>query len=178
MSDDATGGDGAADEASEGDATGARGVDGPADASNGDGPGEPADERVPASAPAEARSTDRAHLLSLAPWALLSAGWGVLTVYKLTNLVTPGALAGLLVSLGLVLAGVASVVKYGDESAGKFLAGCLFLVGGVSTALSAGAGTAVWFPNDLVTTVADVTILGALVLVLSLKTERGQDAVA
>ena len=102
----------------------------------------------------------------------------MLTVYKLANLVTPGALGGLLVSLGLVVGGAVGVVKYGDESAGKFLAGALFLIGGVSTALSAGAGTAAWFPNDLVTTVADVTILGALVLVLSLKTERGREAVA
>jgi len=139
---------------------------------------DPFGEAVPASAPAEARSSGRTHLLSLAPWALLSVGWGLLTAYKLTNLVTPGALAGLLTSLGLVVGGVVAVVRYGDESAGKFLAGCLFLIGGVSTVLSASAGSAVWFPNDLVTTIADVTILGALVLVLSLKTERGRDAVA
>jgi len=137
-----------------------------------------AEADVPASAPAKAKSSGRAHLLSLAPWALLSTGWLVLTVYKLSRLVTPGALAGLLASLGMVAAGVATVVRYGDVSAAKLLAGALFLVGGVSTILSANAGTAVWFPNDLVTTVADVTILGALLLVLSLKTERGRDAVA
>lgn len=132
----------------------------------------------PASTPGKAASSERAHLLSLAPWALLSAGWLVLTVSKLSRLVTPGALAGLLASLGMVAAGVATVVRYGDANAAKLLAGALFLVGGVSTILSANAGTAAWFPNDLVTTVADVTILAALLLVLSLKTERGQNAVA
>jgi len=175
MSDDAPDGDASGGDAPSDDASGddAPGGDAEVDSAS-------AEAGIPASAPAEARSrsSDRTHLLSLAPWALLSVGWGLLTAYKLANLVTPGALAGLLVSLGLVVAGVAGVVKYGDESAGKFLAGCLFLVGGVSTVLSASAGSAVWFPNDLVTTVADVTILGALVLVLSLKTEQGRDAVA
>jgi hypothetical protein len=137
-----------------------------------------AEADVPASAPGKAASTGRAHLLSLAPWALLSAGWLVLTVYKLSRLVTPGALAGLLASLGLVAVGVVTVVRYGDVSAAKLLAGALFLVGGVATVLSANAGAAVWFPNDIVTTVADVTILAALLLILSLKTERGQAAVA
>jgi len=133
---------------------------------------------VPASAPGKARSSGRGHLLSLAPWALLSAGWLVLTVYKLSRLVTPGALAGLLASLGFVAAGVVTVVRFGDVNAAKLLAGALFLVGGVSTVLSANAATAGWFPNDLVTTVADVTILGALLLVLSLKTERGRETLA
>jgi hypothetical protein len=133
---------------------------------------------APTSAPGKAASSERAHLLSLAPWALLSAGWFVLTVSKLSRLVTPGALAGLLASLGMVAAGVVTVVRYGDVTAAKLLAGALFLIGGVSTILSANAGTAAWFPNDLVTTVADVTILAALLLVLSLKTERGQNAVA
>jgi len=137
-----------------------------------------AEADVPAGAPGKARSSERAHLLSLAPWALLSTGWLVLTVYKLSRLVTPGALAGLLASVGMVAAGVVTVVRYGDVSAAKLLAGALFLVGGVSTVLSGNAGTAAWFPNDVVTTVADVTILGALLLVLSLKTGRGREALA
>ncbi|MEF8885253.1 MAG: hypothetical protein V5A44_09050 [Haloarculaceae archaeon] len=118
------------------------------------------------------------HLLAVVPWVLLSVAWLALTATKLAGLTTPGAAAGVVFSLALVVAGLAAVRQYGSASAGKALAGVLFAVGGVSTLLSATAGRAAWFPNDVVTVVADVTILAALVLVLALKTETGRDAVS
>jgi hypothetical protein len=119
-----------------------------------------------------------ANPLAIVPWVLLSVGWLALTATKLAGLTTSGAAAGVLVSLALVAVGLAAVRQYGNASAGKVLAVVLFAVGGVATLLSAAAGEAVWFPNDVVTVVADVTILAALVLVLALKTETGRDAVA
>jgi hypothetical protein len=126
----------------------------------------------------EGRAPEGANPLSVLPWVLLSVAWLALTAAKLAGLATPGAAAGFAVSLALVVLGLAAVREYGQASAGKALAGVLFAVGGVATLLSASAGSAVWFPNDVVTVVADVTILAALLLVLALKTERGRDAVA
>lgn len=123
----------------------------------------------------EATAPARNRVLSLAPWALLALGWGALTVTKLANLATTGALAGLVVSLTFVAAGVGVVADRGTVSAGRLVAGSLFLVGALATLVSA-SGT--WLPDDAVTVVADVTILAALLLVLALKTERGARAVA
>jgi hypothetical protein len=123
-------------------------------------------------------AAEGANPLAVVPWVLLSVGWLALTATKIAGLTTPGAGAGVFVSLALVGVGLAAVRQYGNGSAGKVLAAVLFAVGGVATLLSATAGRAVWFPNDVVTVVADVTILAALVLVLALKTETGRDAVA
>jgi len=135
-----------------------------------------ADEPVGAASGSDDRAADGVNPLAIVPWVLLSVAWLALTATKLAGLTTPGAAAGLLVSLVLVVVGLAAVREYGNASAGKVLVGVLFAVGGVATLLSATAGRAVWFPNDVVTVVADVTILAALVLVLSLKTETGRDA--
>ncbi|QLH82629.1 hypothetical protein [Halosimplex pelagicum] len=99
-------------------------------------------------------------------WALLAVGWLALAVTDAT-----GALAfdleDLALGLAVVVGGAGVVVLAGTDEQARRLAGALLVVGGTALVVTTVGVTGLPVASGTLSLVADLTILGAMLLVLS-----------
>jgi len=120
---------------------------------------------------------ERTHRLKLAGWGVLVLAWLAVVVTDSTGDLAVAPL-GVGVGLGLVVAVVAAVAVVGTATQTRLLVGAFLVVGG--TALLVGTADPGWLPftTERTSLTADLTIFGAMVLLLWRRFEAGPGASA